>query len=215
MRFLKLQVLLLLVAVVAVGALVFDVILKNQAETELTAEVARRVPGTTGIESTISSFPFVGRLLVSGKVPKVVVTAQHAASEPVALSDVRVEVLDVEMDTAAARDGRVVVRSIGRGSVKADVRADQINPRLPRGFQVELQDGKAAVRGPASTQAELVATPEGAIQLRVAGRSLLDIPFPKTDLLPCAPTASFVRGAVRLACSFDEVPELLLDVVQS
>ena len=54
MRFLKLQVLLLLIAVVVVAALAADVVLKNRAETELAAEVSRRVPGTTGVEANIS-----------------------------------------------------------------------------------------------------------------------------------------------------------------
>lgn len=214
MRFLKIQVLLLLIAVVIVGAAAADVVLKNRAETELAAEVGRRVPGTSGIEADISSFPFVGRLLLSGTVPKVVVTAQHSDSGPIGLSDVRVVVEDVEMDSEAARDGRAVVRSIGSGSVQADLRVNEINPQLPRGYQVEIQQGKAVVRGPGASLAQFVTTPGGSIQLKVADRVLVDLPFPKTDLLPCAPAAAFVSGAVRLACSFDEVPPLLLDRAQ-
>lgn len=214
MRFLKLQVLLLLIAVVAVGGLAFDVVLKNRAETELAAEVGRRVPGTTGIEATISSFPFVGRLLLSGQVPKVVVTAQHSTVGELSLADVQVQAVDVEMDTGAARNGRVVVRSIGGGSAAADLRQDQINPRLPRGFSVQLQNGKAVVSGPSSVKAELVGTPEGSLALQAAGKTLYELAIPKTDLLPCTPAASFVSGAVRLSCAFDEVPPLLLELAQ-
>jgi hypothetical protein len=214
MRFLKIQVLLLLLAVVVVGALGADVVLKNRAETELVAQVTQRVPGTTGVEADISSFPFVGRLLISGTVPKVVITAQHADSGSIGLSDVRVVVEEVEMDSQAARDGKAVVKSIGRGSVQADLRANEINPFLPRGYRVDLQPGKATVSGPGASLAQFVTTPEGAIQLRVADRALVDLPFPKTDLLPCAPAAEFVSGAVRLTCSFDEVPPLLLDLAQ-
>ncbi len=215
MRFLKLQVLLLLLAVVVVGALAADVVLKNRAETELAAEVTRRVPGTTGVRAKISSFPFVGRLLLSGKVPTVVLTAQHAgAGDVLALSDIRVQVDDVEMDSAAAKDGRAVVKSIDRGSVRADLRVNELNSRLPRGYQVQLQDGKAVVSGPLAAQAQLVATPEGRIQLKVAGRALFDLALPKTDLLPCSPNVTFVSGAVRLACSFDEIPPLLLDLAR-
>lgn len=214
MRFLKLQVLLLLIAVVVVVGLAFDVVLKNRAETELAVEIARRVPGTTGIKADISSFPFVGRLLVSGTVPEVVVTAQHAESGSIGLSDVRVVVEEVEMDTQAARDGRAVVKSIGRGTVQADLRANEINPFLPRGYQVELQPGKATVRGPGASLAQFVTTPEGKIQLRVAEKALVDLPFPTTDLLPCAPDAAFISGAVRLTCSFDKVPPLLLDLAR-
>jgi hypothetical protein len=214
MRFLKLQVLLLVVAVVAVGALAADIVLKNRAETELAAQVTERVPGTTGVRAKISSFPFVGRLLLSGKVPKVVVTAQHAGLSALSLSDVRVQVEDVEMDSGEAKAGRAVVRSIGQGKVQADIRLDQINPLLPRGFSVQAQAGKAVVDGPGSIEAQLVPTPEGTLRLQVANRSVLELPFPKTDLLPCSPAASFVSGAVRLSCTFDEVPPLLLDLAR-
>jgi len=214
MRLLKFQVLVLVLAVLAVGALGADVVLKNRAQDELATQVAARVPGTMGVRAKISSFPFVGRLLTSGRVPKVVVTAQTTSAGEVSLTDIRVQVEDVQMDTGEATRGRAVVRSIGRGSVEADLRQDQINARLPRGYQVRLEPDKAVVTGPASIQAQLVATPEGTIQLRVANRSLFDLPFPKTDLLPCVPRATFVTGAVHLACTFDQVPPLLLGRAQ-
>jgi len=215
MRFLKLQVLLLLIAVVVVGAGGADIVLKSRAETELAAQVTKRVPGTTGVRAKISSFPFVGRLILSGKVPKVVVTAQHAGvGDVMALSDIRVQVEDVEMDTAAAKAGKAVVRAIDRGSVRADVRVDQINSRLPRNYQVQLEDGKATISGPAASSAQLVATPEGRIQLKLAGKAIVDLALPKTDLLPCAPAPTFVSGAVRLACTFREIPPLLVDLAQ-
>jgi len=214
MRFLKLQVLLLVVAVVVVGGLAADVVLKGRAEDELATKVEAKVPGTSGVSAKISSFPFVGRLLVSGKVAKVVVAAQHTSVADVSLDDIRIQVEDVEMDSGAARQGRAVVQSIGRGSVRADLREDQVNPRLPRGFQVRFQDNKATVTGPVAVPAQLVATPEGALQLRVANRSLFELPFPKTDLLPCSPKAAFVGGAVRLSCTFDKVPQLLLNVAK-
>ena len=213
-RSLKLQVLLLLVAVLVVGALIFDVMLKVRAEAELADEVERRVPGAGGVEADISSFPFVGRLLTSGHVSKVVITAQHAGTEVIALSDVRVEVHDVEMDSGEAMDGRAVVRSIGRGSVQADLRQGEINSLLPRGYQIQLEGEKATISGPAASQASFVATPEGAVQLRIGDRALANIPFPKTDLLPCTPAATFITGAVRLECTFSEVPPLLIDLAQ-
>jgi hypothetical protein len=213
-RLLKLQVLLLVLAVVVVATLAADVVLKNRAETELAHEVAARAPGTTGVDAKISSFPFVGRLLLSGTVPKVVVTAQHTSVAEVSLDDIRIEVDDVTMDSGAARQGKAVVQSIRRGSVQADLRQDQINSRLPRGYQVQLQAGKAALSGPNAGQAQLVTTPEGSVQLRAANRSLFDLPFPKTDLLPCAPTATFVGGAVRLTCTFDRIPPLLANLAK-
>ena len=214
MRFLKLQVLFLLLGVVVVGAVAADVVLKNRAETELAAQIADRVPDTTGVRTRIRSFPFVGRLLVSGKVSHVDVTAQRSAAGGVALSDIRVRAEEVEMDSDAAMGGRAVVRSIKRGSVRADLGQDQINSRLPRGFQVQLQPGAAVVSGPGGAQAKLTVSPDGKVQLRIANRSLLDLALPDTALLPCRPTPTFVTGAVRLSCTFTEVPKLLLDLAR-
>ena len=175
MRFLKLQVLFLVVAVVVVGALIADVVLKNRAETALAEVVTTRVAQTTGVRAKITSFPFVGRIIASGHVPKVVVTAQNSEVGDIALSDVRVQVEDVEMDRDAAMDGRVVVKSIGRGTVQADLRQDQINRLLPRGYSVQLEQDKAAVSGPGASLGQVKTTAEGTIQLSVLNRVLLDL----------------------------------------
>ncbi len=214
MRFLKLQVMLLLLAVVAVAALGADIVLKNRAETELVAQINRRVPEANGVRARIRSFPFVGRLLVSGKVSQVDVTAQHSETGGLALSDIRVRVEEVEMDTDAAMDGRAVVRSIERGSLRADLREDRINARLPKQVQVRLEEGSATVSGPGGSEAKLTLSPEGKVQLRVANRLVLDLALPETQLLPCRPTATFVTGALRLTCEFTEVPPLLFDLAR-
>jgi len=214
MRFLKLQVLFLLIAVIAVGALAADVVLKNRAESKLEAQITEEVPETTGVRARIRSFPFVGRLLVTGQVSQVDVDVQHSAAGELALSDVRVRVEDVDLDTGEAMNGRAVVRSIKRGTVRADLRQDEINGRLPRQLQVQLQEGKAVIAGPGGTQAQLVVTPEGKIELRIANRSVFELALPTTSLLPCPPTATFVPGALRLSCSFTEVPPLLLERIQ-
>jgi len=214
MRFVKLQVVLLLVGVVVLLGLGADVVLKNQAETELARRITAKVPQTNGVRARIRSFPFVGRVLVSGQISQVDVTAQHSAAGGVDLNDIVVRVEEVEMDTGAAMDGRVVVRSITRGSVRADLRQGEINRRLPRQVQVELQQGSAAVSGPFGSEAKLTVSPEGVVQLRAGERTLLDLPLPKTELLPCLPSATFVTGAIRLTCEFSEIPDVLVDLAQ-
>lgn len=214
MRFVKLQVLLLLLTVVVVGALAADVALKGRAESQLAAEVMAREPETTGVRARIRSFPFVGRLLISGKVGQIDVTAQRAEPSDVALTDIRVRAEDVVLDTGEASRGRTVVRSIGRGSVQADLGQEEINSRLPKQLRVQLEEGRAVISGPGGAEGQLTVNPQGMIQLRIAGRSVLDLPLPNTSLLPCRPSATFVTGAVRLTCEFTEVPPLLLDLAR-
>ncbi len=214
MRFVKLQVALLLLAVVVVAALGADVVLKNRAENALVAQVMAKEPDTSGVGAKIRSFPFVGRLVVSGQVARVDVTAQHATVGGVALSDIRVQAEGVKLDTAEAAHGRAVVRSIKGGSVQADLRQDQINSRLPKQIQVQVQQGTATITGPGGAQAQLLVTPDGTIQLRIANRSVLDLAIPKTALLPCVPKGTFVTGAVHLSCTFSEVPPILLNLAR-
>lgn len=214
MRFVKLQVFLLLVAVLLVGALAADLVLKNKAENRLTTEVAARSPETTGVQTRIRSFPFVGRLLLSGKVAQVDITAQHAGPGGVGLSDIRLRAEDVELDVGEATHGRAVVRSIGRGSVRADLGQNEINTRLPKQFQVQLQKGTAVVTGPGGGEGTVKVSPEGNIQVHMGSRSLLDIAIPQSNLLPCTPSATIVPGALRLTCDFTGVPKLLVDAVR-
>ena len=211
MRFVKLQVALLLVAVLVVAALGADVVLKGRAESRLAAEVMAQSPDTNGVRARIRSFPFLARLLTSGKVAQVDITAQHANPGGVTLTDVFVQLDEVELDPDQARKGRAVVRSIGRGRVHADLGQDQINSRLPKQVQVQLEQGRAVINGPGGTEGKLTISPEGKIQLRIGSRSLLDLPVPDTDLLPCRPSATVVTGALRLSCEFTEVPPLLLE----
>lgn len=214
MRFVKLQVAFLLLAVVVVGGFAADMVLKGRAEARLEAEVTARSPDASGVRARIRSFPFLARLLTSGTVSEVDITAQHANPGGVALTDLVVRLDEVELDVDEAKKGRAVVRSIGRGSVRADLGQDQINARLPRPVQVQLQEGRAVITGPGGAEATLVLTPEGVVQLRIANRTVLDLRIPVTTLLPCRPTAAFVPGALRLSCSFTEVPELLRNLTR-
>lgn len=211
MRFVKLQLLLLLVVVLVAAALGADFVLKSRAEAELTTRIEKAAPEATGVRSRIRSFPFVGRLLVSGKVSQVDVMAQHSDVAGVELSDIRLRLEGVEMDSAEARHGRAVVRSIERGSVQADLPQGQINSRLPKQFQVQVEKGRAVVTGPGGAQAQLSVTPEGTVKVSLAGRALLDLPLPKTSLLPCRPSAGFVPGALRLTCDFTDLPAFLVN----
>ncbi len=215
MRFVKLQVALLLVAVLVVAALGADVVLKGRAESRLAAEVMAQSPDTRGVRARIRSFPFLARLLTSGRVAQVDITAQHAEPGGVALSDVFVELDEVELELDQARKGRAAVRSIKQGRVRADLGQDQINSRLPKQFQVQLEQGRAVISGPGGTEGKLTISPEGKIQLRIGSRSLLDLPVPDSALLPCRPSATFVPGALRLSCEFTEVPPLLLDLARA
>jgi len=210
--FVKLQVLSLFLAVVVVGALGADVVLKGRAEARLTAEVIARSPETSGVRSRIRSFPFVGRLLTSGTVSAVDITAQHANPGGVALTDLRVHLEDVELDRDAAIDGRAVVRSITRGRVQADLGQDQINTRLPKQFRIDLQPGTAKIEGPGKADGTLTLNPEGMIQLRIGNRTVFELTLPETGLLPCRPAGTFIAGAIRLTCDFTEIPPLLADL---
>jgi hypothetical protein len=196
-------------AVVVGGACVADVFVRGEAERALAAAVEREAPGTHGTSASIGSFPFVGRLVVRGQVPVVTVRAREARAAELPLRDVSVTVHDVHLDTGQAVKGKVRITSAGHGSLDATVTQDDLNRRLP-GVHVVLTPGQAEVGGPAGVKGELVTSTKGRLVLRVAGRTLFEIPLAVAGLLPCEPEVAIDQGALRLSCSFDDVPDVLL-----
>ena len=207
---------LLLVVVLVVAAVVGDIAARRQAQAALVRAVAKNVPGATGVSASVSSFPFLGHLLVQGRVSHVDVRITRVAAggrSAVELSDVDVDVHDVELDTAEAVHGRARVTGIGRGQARASISQAALQRLLPAGTSVRLAAGAAQVSGSSAGPAVIVAA-AGGLSLRL-GRPQVVIPIslPAT-VLPCPPQAVIAEGAVVLSCTFADVPRILLDQVQ-
>lgn len=209
----------MLVVVAVVGAVVGDVVARRQAQAALVRAVAKNVPGASGVSASISSFPFLGHLLVQGRVSEVDVRISQVAAglgtqSVVELSGVDVDAHDVQLDKAEALRGRARVVGIGRGQARASISQGALQRLLPAGMSVRLAAGVAEVTGSSAGPAQVAAAAGGGLALRLA-RPAVTIPIAlPTTVLPCPPQATIADGAVTLSCTFTGVPRLLLDRVQ-
>jgi len=135
----------------------------------------------------IESFPFLGRLLTSGSVSRIKMSAAEVTVEGLTFARVGLDLRDVTFDRERLlSDRKVVLSSLDRGTATAEVTQEQLSERL--GVTVTLSAGKA--------------------QVRVAGQPALRIP--KLSLVPCVADAEILPGRVRLTCSVDRIPAELV-----
>jgi hypothetical protein len=207
------RVLLVLVLLI-VGALVaVDLVAKNVAEGELAERVRMEVPEVDASSARIRSFPFLARLLTSGRVSQV-----EAEANGVTVRGLRFAAIEVTLEGATfdrdllVRDRRVVLERIDRGTVRAEVGEGDLSHAL--GVPIRLRDGRASVT---------VSGREYSAQLEVRQNRLVvagvNLDLPEIDLLaplmPCVGDAQVQTGRIVLSCEFTEVPQEFLDRAQA
>jgi len=187
------------------------------AESELRnrVEVASSPAGAT--TARIESFPFLGRLLLSGDVSRIRVAAADVTVEGLTFARVALDLSEVTFDRdRLLSERKVVVESLERGTAVAEVTQDQLSERL--GVTVTLEAGRARVQVAGQTLTAAASVGNNTLRLSVAGLSVPALRIPRLPLVPCVANAEILPGRIRLTCSVDEVPaELLglpLDVVK-
>lgn len=178
------------------------------AEGQLAARAREAATDPGSVDASITSFPFIGRLLAAGSVPRVSIRVDDSRAGPVRLAAVVVEADGVELDRGAMFSGEVRVQAIDRGLVAVELDANGLTDALK--VPVTVGDGqvRVGVRG-VGVRAE-VQVKEGVLGLRVAGLSALEVAIVRTPLIPCAATSVVVAGdRVRLSCELDELPAVL------
>ena len=99
-----------------------ELVAKGLAERQLRDRARDAVPGATGGDAEIRSFPFVGRLLVDGSVPYVRVRVNHVGAGRVAFTFVQVELEGVHLDrNQLIRHRKVRLTSLDRGTATAEI----------------------------------------------------------------------------------------------
>ena len=198
-------------AVVALLGLA-DLFVKGMAEGEVAAKVERSVEGAAGVEADIDSFPFLGRLLVSGEVPELELRVDEITGRSLAITDMVVRMEGVVLDRSRLTSGKAEVTDIDRGSVELTIDAGALARAVPAEVQLSLTGGRlsATVRGRAIASVELTVNEQGALVLQIPPLPAVAIGIPGNTLLPCRPDVALVEDQVHLRCEFDEVPEALL-----
>jgi hypothetical protein len=204
--------LLIALAILVVILVIGDFVAKGYAETQLRDRAQRAVHGATSATGSISSFPFVGRLLVSGSVPEVKVGVAPVVAGRVTFSSINVDLHDVHVDRDLLINNRKVrLTSIGSGKVTADLTENEIS-RLA-GVPISFAPGKASVRAGGLDVGASLSAANGTITIGGAEGVPIRIRVPRAPLFPCdASNAQVEQGKVVVSCTINRVPPELVGV---
>lgn len=178
------------------------------AENKLEERARAEVDGVGSVDASISSFPFLGRLLVSGSVPRVEVRADKSELGDLLTADLEVELRGVELDRNALFSGSVKLRDIDAGTVTVELDAAGLGRvlRVP----VTIAGGEVRVTVAGRTIAGRATMSAGALLLEVAGLPAFRVPIARNGLITCTAANAEIKGdTIRLTCEVDEIPPAL------
>jgi hypothetical protein len=210
MRKVLFLILLLIAGLLVAADLAARAVVADQIENNL----RRDVPSATSAHVDIDSFPFLGRLLVSGHVSTLHASATDVDAGPIKLARVRVDLHDVHVDRQQLlNQRRVELTGIGKGTATAEITQEELSDAL--NVPVRLRSGKVGVRaGPLEATAK-VSVQDNVIRVNAGPLSLPAIRIPEAPLLPCVANAEVLEGKIRVSCTLNRVPEELLRIVKS
>ena len=180
---------------------------RRVAEAQLRDRLAGSVKQASSPEAHIRSFPFLGRLLVSGTVSDVDVALHGVVSHRLRFRIITADLQDVHVDRdRLLSDRKVVVLSLARGTATAEIDDRDLSELL--GASVRIGNGSATVSagGRSLTLALSLGNGSLVVQAPTAGIRSTTFPIPKLPLLPCASRLTLVPGVIRVTCDFDQVP---------
>jgi hypothetical protein len=195
---------LVVVALLVAALAVADVVVRHRVQSALAGHIEEQLPGSRA-SVAISSFPFVGRLAMSGTVPEVTAKVSNVAEGGITLEQVDVELSRLKVDNGQLIHRRVVLQGIGSGTVTAEISQATVDQQL--GAPLTLGAGTVELDG---VQARPPITASGsAISLGLPSLPPLRIPAPVLSILPCLSSASVVPGALEVSCQLASLPPLL------
>jgi hypothetical protein len=201
----KILVLLgILAGVLAVG----DVEARMYAEHQFAHRIETNVPGAHATVN-ISSFPFVGRLAMTGTVREIRAHVTNVTSGKFTFTTVDVAVSGVRLDrTALFKNQTIRVVSINHGTVTADMTEAAVD-QAAGGLPIKLLNGvvQLVVRG--VNVVGRVTVVANQLHIQAAGAPVI-VDIPKLPLLPCAANAVVTPGHLTLTCALTGIPPALV-----
>lgn len=204
--------LLIAIAILVVLLLIGDFVAKGYAETQLRDRAQRAVHGATSATGSISSFPFVGRLLLSGSVQEAKVGVAPVVAGRVTFSSIHVDLHDVHVDrNLLIHNQKVRLTSLGSGTVTAEITDVEIS-RLA-GVPISFAPGRATVRAAGVDVSAPLSATSGTLAIGGATGVPIRIRIPRAPLFPCdASSAQVEQGKVVVSCTINRVPPELVGV---
>ncbi len=190
--------------------MVADFAARGVAEDQLRARVLDRIRPADqefggAVSASISSFPFLGRLLASGTISQVDVSVRDLTVRGVTFASVGVRLRSVRIDRDSLLDDRrVALASIGRGTAVVEITGAEISRLV--GVPVVLEEGRARARV-GGVLVDVSARVEGSsLLVEAGGVTLPAIEIPPLPLVSCLTGTEILAGRVRLTCDVDQVP---------
>jgi hypothetical protein len=194
------------VAIIVAGLAVADVWIRHRVQGVVAGHIESQYPGAHA-SVAISSFPFVGRLITSGTVPKLTVDVNGVAVDGVTFGAIDIVVHHLKVDTSNLTGAKIKLQSISSGSVTAVLPQASIDQKL--GLDLTLGSGTVSLAG--VRLQPIVTVSNTAITLGLSGLPTVSVPVPQLSLLPCVGAAVIVPGAIQLSCALTTLPPALAD----
>jgi hypothetical protein len=189
-----------------------DIWVRGVAEEEARARLARAIPQAQRSEVAIVGFPFVGRILMSGAVERIVVVLYGLKERGVELERVQLEADDIVLDRDRLLGERVLaITDVGHVRVEGIITADAVTRAL--GVPLELRDGTARVTVEGQTFGASISVAGRAVLVTVTGAPPLAVPLPPEKYLPCQPEVTIEGDRLAVACSTTELPAAVMEVL--
>lgn len=224
-------IVLVLPTVILLALIVGDQAVKGWAESTLAERAAAYyAPGSTS-SASIRSFPFIGRLLFLGSIPRVDVNLDDFGVEAVVIRNLSLQVSDVKIDRGELFSGRVHLDDVGRGRMVATVDGPSLAKAV--GLDVRFTPGEVQIHrrirgvdvtatGKVTVKGNLVTvTPTSVQGSKLEGASVpasgfaISYQIPGIKLLPCQADVQVIQNGLVLACDITDIPPALLQVAQS
>lgn len=204
------KLILLGLIVVVVGGGFLDVAAKGWAEDKIEERARAEVGADVTTRADIDSFPFLGKLLLSGSAGDIQLVMNDVDLQRLRFSRLEVELFEVKLDRGKAMSGDAEVSDIDRGVITMTFSAQDLSRAV--NLPVTIDNGQITVeaRGVRASATPQV-TAEGSLRLQVQGLPAVTVPIPRTRLVSCAVSEVKVDdGELEASCTVSEIPPALL-----
>ena len=219
-------ILIVIPTVILLALIVGDQAAKGWAESKLAERAAAYYPPGSGSSASIHSFPFIGRLLVSGSVPRIDVNLDDVRVQGVLIRRLSIQVSAVKLNRSELFHGQVHVEKVAQGKLVATI--DGPSLAQAAGLDLRFTPGEVSVRqriqgvdvtakGKVAVKGNLVTvTPTSVTGLNVpASRLAVSYRIPGVEILPCQADVKIIENGIVVACTVNDIPPALIQAAQS
>jgi LmeA-like phospholipid-binding len=218
--------LLVVPTVILLVLIVGDQAAKGWAESKLAERAAAYYPPGSGSSASIHSFPFIGRLLISGSVPRVDVNLDDLRIQEVLIKQLSIHVTAVQLNRSDLFHGKVHLDDVGQGKIVATIdgpslgRAAGLDLRFAPGevtVHEKIQGVDVTAKGTVAVKGNTVSvTPKSVQGLDVPpSRLAVSYRIPGIEILPCQADVKIIENGIVVSCNVTDIPPALVQAAQS